>query len=864
MRSARRQVQMLMAVMMMLNGILLMLARGEVWPLILLLLLPLPLWYIVDVKKWYELPSWAANTIGLGIGAYAMYFFWFQATERHLAIVSDMVCYLLLTMLLQTKSPRLYWQMTILSVLQSVVASVFSLDLQQGVVFISYTFVVLLALSAIVLYRDQLVVALKMDQNNNDLDEHRVRKREVVRPLMTFRPGAGDGQVSGFRSAFFAIGLLAFFSVVAGMSIYVTIPRLEDSLDADSIQLKTTGVTRQIESLEPSGVLQPNNSEALRLRVIDPSTGKSMRLNGDVYLRGATLEVLKSESTGWLPYRSRVPSSALTSLPTFAGKVYRQEIVMVPRAEPMLFYALPLAPALNVSRDILFDMESEMMLRFSATGSVSSTPFRYELGVYGVERQSLPNVSPFLNFNAKNYDKPLNEDYDSRYGHLTRFDPERYPTLLAKAREIRDRLGSDRSRRQVVCEAIADYLANSGDFSYTTDFRSIVRDQSLDPVEDFVANYRSGHCELYASALCLMLRSLEIPARVVVGYRTARYNEVAGHYLVQEKHAHSWVEAYLRPLDCSEEMKSQQVARAGGAWLRLDATPAADQLDDDLNLFGTAGDALGLAQSLWDEYIMGIQESQTGAEKSSKLGSSVLQALMDPTALVESIRGRFLQMSVGARLLLGCAILVFWIFVLRQAARRRRRAGRAGPSVGRSGWWDWLGLGANTPGTEFEGHWADAILLELERLAVKYGFSGRQQSMTPLEFARHWSEEVRGVLAGPELAVAGSAVKLPGVAAAASRIDQEPVGSGDGVGLADKIESEIAALVARYYELKYAGGGRSEEADVAGGQALNGRRRSGGARGEGAALLAEGRAQLQRIESYLPPRTRVARSSGKR
>lgn len=847
MKSARWRVQMLMAIMMMLNGILLMLARGEAWPLVLLLLLPLPLWYVVDVKKWYELPSWAANTIGLGIGAYAMYFFWFQATERHLAIVSDMVCYLLLTMLLQAKSPRLYWQMTILSVLQSVVASVFSLDLQQGLVFISYTFVVLLALSSIVLYRDQLVVALKMDQNNNELDEQRGRRRETARPLITFRPGTSELQGSGFRTAFFAIGLLAFFSVAAGMSIYVTIPRLEDNLDADSIQLKTTGVTRQIESLEPSGVLQPSNNEALRLRIIDPSTGKSMRLNGDVYLRGSTLEVLKPESTGWLPYRSRVPSSPLTSLPTFAGKVYRQEIVMVPRAEPMLFYALPLAPALNVSRDILFDLESEMMLRFSATGSVSSTPFRYELGVYGVERQSLPNVSPFLNFSTKNYDSPLNEDYDSRYGHLTKFDPERYPTLLAKAREIRDSLGSDKARRQAVCEAIANYLANSGEFSYTTDFRSIERDQNLDPVEDFVANYRRGHCELYASALCLMLRSLEIPARVVVGYRTARYNDVAGHYLVQEKHAHSWVEAYLRPLDCSEEMKTQQVARGGGAWLRLDATPSADALDDDLDLFGTAGDALGLAQSLWDEYIMGIQESQTGAEKSSKLGSSMFQALMDPTALVESIRGRFLQMSVGTRLLLGCVILVFWIFVLNQAARRRKRLRSGKVGAGSSPWWAWLGLGSAAAGSEIEGHWADAILQELEQLAVKHGFSGRQQSMTPLEFARNWSTEIRGVLTVAE--------PLDAEGSSGGGGEARVGGSQVAAGLADQIESEIAALVARYYQLKYAGVQAPAMALVGAVGAANATRAgSGRAAGEGAAVLAEGRAQVQRIANRLPAR----------
>jgi len=50
----------------------------------------------------------------------------------------------------------------------------------------------------------------------------------------------------------------------------------------------------------------------------------------------------------------------------------------------------------------------------------------------------------------------------------------------------------------------------------------------------------------------------EIPARLVGGYRGGFYNKTGKYYLVLQKHAHAWVEAY---------------SRNRGGWLRLDPTP---------------------------------------------------------------------------------------------------------------------------------------------------------------------------------------------------------------------------------------------------------------------------------------------------
>ena len=80
--------------------------------------------------------------------------------------------------------------------------------------------------------------------------------------------------------------------------------------------------------------------------------------------------------------------------------------------------------------------------------------------------------------------------------------------------------------------------------------------ESASPLEDFIFESRHGNCEYFASALAAMLRSAGIPARLVGGYRGGYYNRAGNYYLVLQKHAHVWVEAY-----CT------------GGWMRLDPTP---------------------------------------------------------------------------------------------------------------------------------------------------------------------------------------------------------------------------------------------------------------------------------------------------
>lgn len=80
---------------------------------------------------------------------------------------------------------------------------------------------------------------------------------------------------------------------------------------------------------------------------------------------------------------------------------------------------------------------------------------------------------------------------------------------------------------------------------------------SKDPLAMFLFEVRRGHCEYFASAMTIMLRHLNIPARLVNGFRAGEFNQLGEAWIVRQYNAHSWVEAYFPPY----------------GWIEFDPTP---------------------------------------------------------------------------------------------------------------------------------------------------------------------------------------------------------------------------------------------------------------------------------------------------
>lgn len=142
-------------------------------------------------------------------------------------------------------------------------------------------------------------------------------------------------------------------------------------------------------------------------------------------------------------------------------------------------------------------------------------------------------------------------------------DPEWAPsyTSLTPAESFNERLrglarqitGSFTSREDRM-KAIVKFLNDQ--------YRYTVRVEASS-LEQFLWTTREGHCEYFATACCLLARSVGIPARVTNGFLTNEYNAMGNFYLVRGSHAHAWTEMLL--------------PRKG--WVVVDATPPSAALE---------------------------------------------------------------------------------------------------------------------------------------------------------------------------------------------------------------------------------------------------------------------------------------------
>jgi hypothetical protein len=96
---------------------------------------------------------------------------------------------------------------------------------------------------------------------------------------------------------------------------------------------------------------------------------------------------------------------------------------------------------------------------------------------------------------------------------------------------------------------------------------------------------------------------------LVVGYRGGNYNSLGGFYEFRQRHAHSWVEAYLEPEDVTESMLPPGQTAPYGAWMRLDPTPPSDEGEDFLErtgLLAKADELYGFARLMWLDYVVNM------------------------------------------------------------------------------------------------------------------------------------------------------------------------------------------------------------------------------------------------------------------
>src|SRR5208282_6600294 len=227
-----------------------------------------------------------------------------------------------------------------------------------------------------------------------------------------------------------------------------------------------------------------------------------------------------------------------------------------------------------LSADVLFAAPTpqEVMGRFhlvnvDETGSLHSPQYAYSPLAYDVVSETgLPSARELQRASTK-------------YPEDVRLVYLRLPNLNPKIAELARRVASTATNNYDRATAIESYLRNN--FRYTLDPSAI---EPEDPLASFLFKSKSGYCEYFAASMAVMLRTLNIPSRLVNGFQTGSYNRIGKDFVIRARDAHSWVEVYF----------------PNYGWIPFDPTPA----DPHPVLPGGWDDYVDTAALFWNEWII--------------------------------------------------------------------------------------------------------------------------------------------------------------------------------------------------------------------------------------------------------------------
>ncbi len=319
----------------------------------------------------------------------------------------------------------------------------------------------------------------------------------------------GDVPLSREDTEYFLKASLAFFVAVAVLSVpfFLILPRSQYPLFGMLSKKEglKTGIAQSVK-LDKVGEIQQDNTVVFRVYGLPEGIG------GGLYWRVSVFDTYIGRE--WISTKEEEIK------PVRAGKDLSYTIILEPTFER---YIPLLDHPLGVSRVEGFDGRIYPVKGgvFRSSKEVNK-PIRY-MGVSSKE-------NPY-------HDPP--EDYTKL--------PQNLPMgLVEVAKELSKGSPSDEEKVRRVVE-----FFKKG-FTYS----STLGPYEGDPLEYFLLVSKRGNCEYYASATALLLRLMDVPARVVGGFRGSIWNNVGKYYIITNSMAHVWVEAYV-----------------GGRWVRIDTTP---------------------------------------------------------------------------------------------------------------------------------------------------------------------------------------------------------------------------------------------------------------------------------------------------
>jgi len=454
----------------------------------------------------------------------------------HFLIVTQLVW------LTQERTNRNHGWLCLMSLLQMMLAGVLSVDPGFGLCFLAY---LPAGVCALLFYN--LRCELERHGSAGSPSPEPVEGHGALRPSRM--PRVGPRLLVG-------AGLVAVAELVLSILIFMHFPRFGIQL----LQLKPvqrgarlSGFSDNVRFGDLARVLDnPKVVMSVTLR----QGGRPIQADRfQLLLRGISLDTYRHATWTTSRYISdSVPHVSSYPKPPPPGDPKRevvQDISIEPVETRVLFYLRRIVhiqsetPNLD---DILYHQVSET---FSSQRS-NSVSLRY------VVRSRLPS------WKSEDLGRPAPQPLRKlERGRLVKtYDPSGRFTQLpdsitARTRELAQEIVAGIPERHVYQRAITIESYLKGRYGY--DVNSGVRTWGVDPVEDFLFRTKAGHCEYFAAAMAVLLRCLDIPARVVTGFSGGDWNDYGQFYIVRQRHAHAWVEVKVPSVN---------------DWVTFDPTPA--------------------------------------------------------------------------------------------------------------------------------------------------------------------------------------------------------------------------------------------------------------------------------------------------
>lgn len=352
------------------------------------------------------------------------------------------------------------------------------------------------------------------------------------------RMSAGESQSA--RRSFATGGRLLLYAVPLALVMWVFFPRLSSPFWAVPIDTSqaSSGLS---DTMSPGDITSLSMSNEVAFRVAFDDEIPAPR---DRYWRGLVLTRFNGRT--WSGREPSISRSALDQIEV-EGDPINYEITLEPTRQQWLF---------------ALDMPTSWSLRRSFMG-----PQQQLASMTPIEQRIAYKVTSYTEFRVGT---ELSELYRNWYSALP---DDSNPRTMELAREMRAAAGSDRAYVDAVLQKL-----NREEFYYTLEPPPL----GSNPVDRFLFETRRGFCEHYASAFSVLMRSVGIPTRVVLGYQGGEVNPMGGHLIVRQSDAHAWTEIWL----------------AGLGWYRIDPTAAVAPERIDIGASDAAFDAIGQSWGL--------------------------------------------------------------------------------------------------------------------------------------------------------------------------------------------------------------------------------------------------------------------------